>query len=69
MAQKNLHPTKIDKVRDKLLNLESYAYQARHCNQEDRMMRDIRLIGSIYNEIWVLLNTPESKGKEWGWWE
>jgi hypothetical protein len=67
----NLHPTKIDKLRDKLLNIETFAFQSRHLlsTNEDRLLRNIRLIGSLYNELWIMINTEEEKGKKLGWWE
>ncbi len=67
----NLHPTKQDRIRDKLLGIESLAYQARHLTleEQDKLLRGIRLIGAAYNELWIMLNTSEEKGREWQWWE
>jgi hypothetical protein len=68
---KNLHPTRLDKIRDRLLGIESWAYKARHLppEKEDELWRTLRLIGALYNEVWIMMNTPEDKGREWSWWE
>lgn len=71
MTKKNYHPTKLDRIRDKLLSIESLVYQARHLSKEekDKLMRNIRLITGLCNELWIMLNTSEEKGREWQWWE
>ena len=66
----NQTPQRIDIIRDKLIGIEMRAYQARHVpqEQEQELMRLIRIISSLYNELWTILNTDEEKGKQWGWW-
>ena len=67
----NLNPTRLDLIRDKLLVIEMHAYQGRHLleEQEDKLLKDIRVIEAALNELKVYVNTPNEKGKNWGWWK
>ena len=63
--------TRIDAIRDKLIGIEMRTYKARHISMdnEDEILRNIRIIGSLYSELWATINTSDEKGRDWGWWE
>lgn len=67
----SLAPNRLDLIRDKLLVIEMHAFKGRHLSAEqgDKLSRDIRIIEAALNELKVYVNTPDEKGKEWGWWE
>ena len=63
--------TRIDAIKDKLMGIGMRAHKARYtsADNEDEILRNIRIIGSLYSELWAIINTTDEKGKDWGWWE
>lgn len=59
--------TRRDKILDKLLSIESLAYNAR-CSNEDRIKAYSKRIKINIRELLTILNTDEAKGKSLGWW-
>jgi len=69
--QSNRSPKRIDKVRDKLLAIESLAYKARHLTQdkESELRVLISKITKDHEELLLFVNTSEEAGKKKGWWK
>ena len=69
--QSNRSPKRIDKIRDKLLSIESFAYKARHLPEEKRIaLLEFTLeIDKVCSELRIYMKTSNEKGKELGWWE
>lgn len=60
--------TRRDRILDKLLSIESLAYNAKHSN-EDRIKIYLKRIKINTRELLTILNTNEEKGRSLGWWE
>jgi hypothetical protein len=67
----NQTPKRIDIIRDKLIGIESWAYRARHLpkDKQDELSKAIHMLSTLINELWIIKQTSEAKGHEWGWWE
>ena len=63
--------TRMDAIHDKLLAIEIRAKKAQHLpdTEGSELRRNIIIIGSLYNEVWAVLNTTNEQGKAWDWWD
>ena len=66
-----LTPNRKQKVNDKLLSIESWAFKARHLptDEEEELKRHAKNIGNAYSELDSLLNITDEQFEKWGWGE
>ena len=52
----NLEPSRLDRVRDKLLSIEMIAYRTRHLDKDDELgrLRGVRQIHKVYDELVII---------------
>jgi len=66
-----LKVTKTERINSRLMGLEFWAYKLRLTPDyhPESMRKGVRLMQEWTDDLWVLINTDEEKGKKLGWWE
>ena len=66
-----LKVTKTERISSRLMGLECWAYKLRHTPDyyPESMRKGVRQMQEWTDDLWVLINTDEEKGKKLGWWE
>ena len=64
--------TRSDAIRDKLIALDICRHRIEKllCDPIDssKLRADVWCLNKITGELWMIINTDEERGKEWGWW-